>query len=94
MKTTPLFNRPLQWDTDLIRRYAKQLNTYEQLIDAGQLPLIRGFTLGKENKLRQYVINQIICHFHLDFADVEKQFGISVEDHFAAELSQLVWCNK
>jgi oxygen-independent coproporphyrinogen-3 oxidase len=74
---------------DTYLQNAKQLSQYEQLIDAGQLPFIRGFTLSAEDTLRQYVINEIICHFHLDFADVQQQFGVSVEEHFAAELDQL-----
>lgn len=69
---------------------AKQLSAYEQLVDAGQLPCVRGFTLSADDKLRQYVINQIICHFHLDFADIKKQFGITAEDYFAKELIQLM----
>lgn len=68
---------------------AKQLDQYQQLVDAGQLPFIRGCTLTEEDRLRQFVINQIICHFQLGFDEVEKQFGISVAEHFSLELSEL-----
>src|SRR5690606_33284017 len=42
---------------------SKQLNHYQQLIDAKKQPFIRSFALSDEDRLRQYVINQIICQF-------------------------------
>lgn len=68
---------------------AKVLNHYQQLIDAQKLPYTRGFVLSDEDKLRQAVINQIICHFSLNFSDIEQQFGIAFEKHFAEELGEL-----
>src|SRR5690606_31938305 len=68
---------------------AKQLDQYQQSIDAGALPFIRGFTLSEDDVLRQFVINQLICHFRLDFADVETQFGLQFSDYFGEELTQL-----
>ncbi len=68
---------------------AKQLSHYESMIDEGRLPFTRGFTLSGEDFLRQFVINQLICHFKLDFSDVASRFDIDVQAHFASELSQL-----
>lgn len=68
---------------------AKQLDQYQQTIDSGTLPFVRGFTLSQDDLLRQTVINQLICHFKLDFADVERQFAITFADYFGEELSQL-----
>lgn len=67
----------------------KQLSVYETMVDEGQLPLHRGFTLSSEDKLRQYVINQLICHFSLDFKDVEDRFDIDFQKHFSIELEEL-----
>src|SRR5690606_5122366 len=55
---------------------AKQLEKYQKLVDEGKRPFMRGFTLSDDDKLRQYVINQLICHFGLDFADVETNCGV------------------
>lgn len=74
---------------DIYLQNAKALNQYQQLIDAQKLPYIRGFALTKEDQLRQAVINQIICHFHLDFSTVEKPFDISFKQHFIDELNEL-----
>ncbi len=68
---------------------AKALNQYQQTVDAGTLPVVRGFTLSDDDRLRQYVINQLICHFRLDFATVEAQFDIVFDDYFGEELTQL-----
>lgn len=68
---------------------AKRVETYQQTIDAGEVPIIKGVVLSKEDLLRQSVINQLICHFELNFAAVGNVFDIDVRRHFAEELSQL-----
>ena len=67
----------------------KKLEDYHQRVDENQRPFIRGFTLSDEDHLRQFVINQLICHFHLDFASITENFGIDPKVHFADELSRL-----
>lgn len=68
---------------------AKDLKTYQKKLDAGQLPFVRGFTLNQEDKLRRFVINQLICHCRLDFQAIARKFGINPQAHFAEELAQL-----
>lgn len=68
---------------------AKQVEQYQQLIDSGKSAMIRGFTLSEEDHLRQFVINQLICHFSLNFDEVEKRFNINPQVHFIEELAAL-----
>ncbi|WP_062065120.1 oxygen-independent coproporphyrinogen III oxidase [Cellvibrio sp. OA-2007] len=68
---------------------AKRVEPYQQAIDEGAIPFIKGVVLSTEDLLRQRVINQLICHFELNFAAIGKVFDIDVQRHFAAELSQL-----
>lgn len=68
---------------------AKQLQQYQDLIDDNQRPFLRGFSLSAEDKLRQYVINQLICHFDLDFSELKTRFGLDASSYFANELAQL-----
>lgn len=68
---------------------AKNVEQYQQLIDSGERAMIRGFTLSGEDHLRQFVINQLICHFGLDFEEVAKRFGVDPQTHFAEELAEL-----
>ena len=67
----------------------KQIDDYQDAVAAGQLPLARGFELSSDDQLRQEVIKQLICHFELNFADIEAQFPISFKAYFAEELEQL-----
>lgn len=68
---------------------AKRVEHYQESIDSGTFPFIKGITLSSEDLLRQFVINQLICHFNLNFATVGNAFGLDARSHFAEELSQL-----
>jgi oxygen-independent coproporphyrinogen-3 oxidase len=74
---------------DVYVQNAKDLKTYQHKLDLGQLPFERGLTLTAEDKLRQFVIGQLICHLRLEYADVEKVFNLNPREHFASELRQL-----
>ncbi|MBL6986277.1 MAG: oxygen-independent coproporphyrinogen III oxidase [Methylobacter sp.] len=67
----------------------KELEEYDQLISQGKLPVFKGVELDGDDKLRSAVITQLICHFDLSFAAIEKQFGICFSDYFAKELEAL-----
>ena len=67
----------------------KQIEHYQGAIDSGNLPVARGFELSNDDLLRQEVIKQLICHFELNFDDINKQFGIHSQEYFAEELEQL-----
>lgn len=68
---------------------SKYINEYQAKLDAGVLPYVKGFTLNSEDELRKFIINQIICHFELDFALVNKKFDVDMVTYFANELQQL-----
>ncbi|MBE8718241.1 oxygen-independent coproporphyrinogen III oxidase [Cellvibrio polysaccharolyticus] len=74
---------------DVYLQNSKQLDDYYQRIDQQQPAFVRGFTLSKEDLLRQRVINQLICHFHLDFQPIQEEFGIAPTEYFANELAEL-----
>ncbi len=67
----------------------RTLDEYYQCIDAGQLPVFRGFELSQDDLIRRDVITRLICHFVLDFAKIEALWGVRFADYFAAELGQL-----
>jgi len=68
----------------------KSLNAYSATLDAGRLPVFRGVVLNDDDKLRRAVITQLICHFELNFEDIEQRFNIRFRDYFARELHELV----
>ncbi|QQS45714.1 MAG: oxygen-independent coproporphyrinogen III oxidase [Acidobacteriota bacterium] len=67
----------------------RDLEHYYQAIDAGQLPIMRGIRITEEDRLRRAVINRILCHGTLIKSEVESEFGIDFNAHFAAELEEL-----
>jgi oxygen-independent coproporphyrinogen-3 oxidase len=67
----------------------KELDEYDQLIGQNKLPVFKGVELDDDDKLRRAVITQLICHFDLDFAAIERQLAINFADYFAKELEAL-----
>lgn len=67
----------------------KKMDEYFELIDAGKLPIYRGVELSDDDVLRREVITQLISHFQLDFAKIEKQYNIDFHSYFALELKSL-----
>lgn len=67
----------------------RDLDHYYQAIDSGNLPIMRGIRITEEDRLRRAVINRILCHGTLIKAEVESEFGIDFNRHFASELEEL-----
>jgi oxygen-independent coproporphyrinogen-3 oxidase len=63
----------------------KKLDDYYRALDQDHLPIERGLVLSIEDKLRQFVIMQLICQFQLHFNAVKLLFGIDPLQHFAIE---------
>ena len=74
---------------DCYAQNVKDLESYYQALDAGRLPILRGITLDADDKLRRRVITDLICHFRLDYAAVERDHGIDFRAYFADELKRL-----
>ncbi|MEE3776596.1 oxygen-independent coproporphyrinogen III oxidase [Campylobacter sp. CX2-4080-23] len=67
----------------------KDMANYEAAIDAGRLPNSKGIYLSNQDKLRKFVIMELMANFSLDIKRVESEFGISFFDYFKAELDEL-----
>ena len=68
---------------------AKLLDEYYHDIDAGHLPVRRGYRMDADDELRRAVIQELMCHFGLDFAAVSGAWNIDFRDYFADALDQL-----
>lgn len=68
----------------------KGLEEYYGRIDENRLAVFRGVRLDADDRLRRTVITELICHFALEFATIERQFGIHFRDRFAVELAELI----
>lgn len=65
------------------------INLYQQSLANGQLATLRGLIGHSDDHVREAVIQQIICHFELNFSDIETQFGINFLDYFTECLPPL-----
>ncbi|MFC0268122.1 oxygen-independent coproporphyrinogen III oxidase [Kushneria aurantia] len=74
---------------DSYSQNAKALVRYYASLDAGRLPIRRGYRLNDDDRLRREVIMTLMCHGHIDMARVEARHGIDFEDYFAEALAQL-----
>lgn len=67
----------------------KELPRYYAALDAGKLPIARGYILTAEDKLRQQTIMRLMCDLELDYAAMSQLLGVDFAVHFAAELDAL-----
>ncbi|QNG99466.1 oxygen-independent coproporphyrinogen III oxidase [Pseudomonas sediminis] len=77
---------------DLYSQNDSDIASYQQTLGNGQLATRRGLHCNADDRLRRAVIQQLICHFELRFADIERAHGVVFRDYFAAlwpELEQL-----
>lgn len=67
----------------------KDLNSWYSRVEQQGNGLWRGVALTRDDCLRRDVIKTLICHFSLDFAATEAQWGICFHDYFAEDLALL-----
>ncbi len=67
----------------------RDLPSYYRAIDEGRWPVMRGARVSREDKLRRSVINRVLCHCSVVKREVERDFNITFDYHFAAELHRL-----
>jgi oxygen-independent coproporphyrinogen-3 oxidase len=67
----------------------KDLKNYEKAIDEGKLPVFRGVILNEEDKIRKYVIMEMMANFSFDINRFEEKFGINFFEKFENELKEL-----
>lgn len=67
----------------------KELADYYRMLDAGQVPLERGYILSADDRIRRWTIMRLMCDLELDYAALSEQLGIQFTEYFARELSSL-----
>lgn len=68
---------------------AKTLDEYYDALKRGELPVVRGLTLSRDDLVRRAVIMAIMCQGRVDFESIELAYLIDFKQYFAAELRQL-----
>lgn len=67
----------------------KALPAYYDRIEKERLGTYRGYRLTPDDRLRRYVIMQLMCHFRIEKAATEERFGIDFDTTFADALRVL-----
>jgi len=67
----------------------KELPPYYAALDAGKVPLARGYFVTAEDKIRRETIMRVMCDLSLDYAAMSAKLGINFTSHFANELASL-----
>lgn len=65
--------------------YAQNVKTtpqYEQMLDDGSIPTMLGYRLSEDDKIRRYVITEIMCNNRVLKVEVSRRFGIEFDDYF------------
>lgn len=70
---------------DLYSQNSSDLQTYQQSLSSAQLATQRGLVCNRDDRIRRAVIQQLICHFELDFEQIENDFGIDFRGYFVEE---------
>ncbi|MBU2873668.1 oxygen-independent coproporphyrinogen III oxidase [Marinobacter salexigens] len=65
------------------------LPAWEASIDAGQLAITKGVNLTRDDRIRRWVIGQLICQFRLDRQQFSAQWQEDFDSYFADELARL-----
>ena len=67
----------------------KELDGYQQALDAGELPYHRGYVMTAEDKIRRSTIMRLMCDLELDYAHMSELLGIDFKSHFADDIASL-----
>ena len=67
----------------------KELPKYYAALDAGKTPMVRGYLVTDEDKLRRETIMRVMCDLSLDYAAMSQRLGVDFPLHFEREIEAL-----
>ena len=68
---------------------AKSLDEYQDLLEQGRPPVVRGVALSKDDLLRRSVIMALMCQGTVNFETINSTHLMNFKEYFQAELTQL-----
>lgn len=77
---------------DLAGRYVQNeshLGRYRKLVDAEQLPVVRGYKLSDDDRLRRAAITHLMCNLELPYELTRPAFGLGLADALGDDLERL-----
>jgi len=67
----------------------KELGDYAATVERGERPIIRGYLLTPEDRIRREVIMRMMCHLQLDYVQLSRELDIDFQQFFAPEIESL-----
>lgn len=74
---------------ELYSQNSSDLSDYQGLLSSDQLATKRGLVCNEDDRIRRAVIQQLICHFDLEFAQIEAAYAVDFKRYFVQEWSEL-----
>ncbi|MWJ28979.1 oxygen-independent coproporphyrinogen III oxidase [Halomonas sp. ZH2S] len=74
---------------DTYSQNVKETAQYQHRLESGRLPVMRGYRLNDDDRLRRDVINALMCHGRVEFVDIEARHGVTFGETFADALAHL-----
>ena len=68
---------------------ARTLEQYHELLAAGELPLIRGLVMSRDDEIRRDAIHSLLCQSTLSFETMSQRWGIDARQYFNQDLEAL-----
>ncbi len=63
----------------------RDLKEYYDRLSRDELPVSRGLKLSQDDIIRQWTINQMMCHFKIDKSEFQRKFSLNFNDYFDME---------
>jgi len=67
----------------------KDMKSYENSLENGELPIFRGVKLSDDDKIRKDVIMELMSNFKLDIERFDTNHSVQFSEYFKDEISQL-----
>ena len=67
----------------------KDMKSYEKAIDEGKLPFEKGILLNEDDKIRKFVVMELMSNFKLDIKRFESLYNVNFKEYFADAIETL-----
>jgi len=74
---------------DAYAQNRREVPAYQTAVTGRGIATMRGYRLSPDDRIRRAVIGRLLCHTVIPKREVEREFAISFDEYFAAELARL-----
>jgi len=67
----------------------KELDAYYAALNNGKPPIMRGYAMTDEDRIRYQAIMHIMCNLYIDYAKLSDELGVDFTAHFKTDIESL-----